>query len=281
MASFDMLRKETAHPEVVRDQPEAVRQNFEIEAGGRKFEFAEFQPKEPSNVTLLHFPAFETDGEKNAEGIHYSMDQRYKTLALKGYGGDYSKPALVEALEKAVLKAGGGHVVLHGCSLGTSVVYDLISNPADRSFLERCHVAGAILETPLIDKAHFSETFRSARDSSILSRVAELLNVRAEQSNTPKREPPVLNREMALEVLREKTNGKLISVPVHVVLAKGDALVDNAKVMATLREQVPILSSTTVTSSPGHLGHRVADYGAMWRNEAPIINVFASGHERQ
>ena len=79
--------------------------------------------------------------------------------------------------------------------------------------------------------------------------------------------------KMFAELLRNKTVGRKIQIPIHVVLAKGDHLIDNEKTFETLQSQSLELSSETVSSTKKSLRHQF-DYGKVWREERQVIDGF-------
>lgn len=261
------------------DRPDAQKRTIEVKIGDKEFEFVEFQSREPSNTAIVHFPAFAIDGEKDAENLHYVMEQRYATLALKDYGEEYSHDALKKALEKAVRESGKSNVVLHGASFGAGVIYDLISDASDPDFAEANNIRGAILETPALGKSHFNKRIRSVPDSILISGGRKFSKAVSHLSGPDSavagyREPGrEMNQNMIAELFREKTAGRKIHIPIHVVFAEHDHLVDNDEVLKTVRSQSSEVSFQTVPSTAKSLRHQI-DYENTWKQERAVIEGF-------
>jgi hypothetical protein len=261
-------------------QPDKQKKEFEVESGGQKFDFIELQSAEPSNVLVLHFPGFAVDAEQYAESMHGSMEKSFCTIALKSYGEAYSRESIVEALGRAIQVSGKQNVILHGNSFGAAVVYDLISDPNGREFLRGNNVVGAVLETPVLDKEHLQSRIRLVPDRILVVGALGLDTIRDLRSFGPAilglvKLSRSQKKSILLEALREKTAGREIDVPIHVVFTKNENISDNRKIMETLQSQAKEISSNTVMSADD-MGHHVADdsYGDMWRSEEKAIEGF-------
>ncbi len=254
--------------------PESLKQRFEIEVGREKFEFTLLPSIKPSDTLLFHFPGFMVDGEEYVEPMHYEMDQRFNTLTFKGYGEHYTKESLVQAIEQALQSEHMKNVVLHGSSFGSSVVYDLITDPQYQEFIEKNGIVGAILETPVLGKDHINRKFRILPTNVLIAGAVRLAESRKEN-------PRTLDVARFAEMLREKTEDKKISIPLHVVFAEHDTLLDNEKTMATLQQQAVDITSQVVESAKGNRGHQVADYEDMWHSEKEVVLNFVTRAEEK
>ena len=80
---------------------------------------------------------------------------------------------------------------------------------------------------------------------------------------------------MLLEVLKEKTLGRKIDIPVYVVFSEKENLSDNGKIMETLQSQAKEVNFKIVESSH-NVKHQIAEdqYGNMWKEEKKIIKDF-------
>ena len=253
---------------------------FAIEVRGSTFKFLELKAGKPSDVLLVHFPGFREDGPHYAVSMHRELGQVHDTLALDGYGETFSRELLVEALSRAIQQTGKQKIILHGTSFGSSVVYDLISDPVAKDFLKSAHVFGAILETPFLDKQHLKSRTRLLPDRSFM-RGAEMLdriigNARSlgSQQEGSVDLPKSQQRSLLQEAIREKTvEGRTITIPIHVVLAENENLSDNAKIIKTLESQATEISTSTVKSAE-ESGHRIADeeYEPMWKKERAFMD---------
>jgi hypothetical protein len=262
------------------DRLEVQRRTVEVGSGGKKFEFAAFHPERPSETALVLFPALAMDGSQDAEGLYHVLGQKYDTFAFKNYGEEYSRDSVREALFEVMRKVGRKHVVLHGASFGAGIIYDLISDPATSHDLEQAGVRGAILETPALDKNHFNRRFRSVPDPVLISggmAMSRAISNVSRPGVAGHRAPgQKLTQSEFAALLREKTVGRKVRVPVHVVFAEGDRLVDNRKTLQTLRSQCENISFETVPSTSRSLHHQI-DYEAVWRKEPSVIERFAEG----
>ena len=228
---------------------------------------------------LIHLPGFGEDAEQYAEPMHVLMEKSYRTVALKRYGEVFSRELLVEALGQVIQSSGKQNTVFHGDSFGAAVVYDLISNPADREFLKRNNVVGAILEAPFLDKNHLKGKARLIPDEVLIRGSMLFDKVRNLRSLTPRQDmvelSPSEKKSIIREALREKKGERKIEVPIHVVFVEDESLSDNEKIMKTLQSQGQEVSSITVMSADDNR-HHIADgqYEDMWREEKEAIDVF-------
>ena len=250
---------------------EVQKKNFEIEIEKERFDFTLLPSAQPSHTLVIHFPGFTQDGEEYAEPMHYETGQSHTTLTFKEYGENYSKAVLTKAIEQAleVSDMRNQIIVLHGTSFGSSVIYDLISDPEYKEFLDKIGVAGVIMETPVLDKSHLNAKYRSLPDDVLVSGAAKLADLSA-----IRRENKPLDEARFTELLREKTIDKKITIPVHVVFAAHDRLVDNRKIADTLRNQSAEFTSQVVPSASSRAGHHVAEYESTWNSEKKVIDDF-------
>jgi hypothetical protein len=283
--TFEGSKYERFHPESQLD--ESVRR-FSIEANGQTFDFIEIQSAEPSDTLLLHFPGFGEDAEQYANSMHFNMQKSFCTVALKGYGEIYSRTALVEALKQIIQSSGKHNIVFHGDSFGAGILYDLISDPINNSFITDNNIRGAILEAPFLDKRHLQSRTRMVPDAVIIRGGLLYDRIRNLNSLTPKREglielTPLQKKTVISEALRDKTTDKLIEIPIHVVFAQNEDLSDNQKIMATLKSQGKEISFSTVKSADDKIGHHIADneYDQMWRKEKEAIEGFIKLQEQE
>ena len=247
------------------------KQRFHIRGGDRDFELVEIKSPEFSDALLMCFPGFRIDGEKETEHVHAGMNRQYDTASIRGYGEMYSRDAVFAAITNAIQNIGPGRqVVLHGTSFGAGVIYDFITDPHNRDVL-RQYVAGVILETPVLDKRHLSSMLRQ-RSDVWLTESAHIFgrafgDVQSHQSSS--------YDSMIPEALREKTQEKIITLPLHIVFAENDFLVDNEKTLTTLRQQAEGQEVTTETV-PHRKGnrHKIADPAAVRNSEAKAVERF-------
>ena len=267
--------------ERISDQPKAQKRIFEVESAGKTFEFVEFIAREPSDTLLLRLPAIGINAEEEAEGVHYSMEQKYNTLTLKEYGDEYSHDALKHAVEKAIRASGKRHAILHGTSFGAGVIYDLMSDPGDTDFAKSNNIKGAILETPALGKNAFNKRFRTVSDSILIAsgvKISRMVSASGAGTGTVGYRKPgqELKPNIMAELFRQKTDGRKLHIPLHVVFAEDDHLIDNAKTLEILKSQCTDLSFETVPSTAKSLRHQI-DYGRVWKKERAVIDRFILG----
>ncbi len=272
MGSLNWSKRESSH---IDEEPwyDLKKETFEVEGGGKQFKFVEIQPTEPSNVLIVHFPGLGKDGEKEAEAAHIGMGQRYSTMALKSYGREHSRDILVSAIKTAIgMRGAGKKIVLHGGSLGAAVVYDFIGDVQNHEFLRGNNVVGAILETPVLDREHLSPLLRKLPNSMLTSGATGF--VRSGNGMEDKGEK--IDVDILKEALREKTVGKFIEIPTHVIFAERDSLADNDKTLATLRAQAKMLTHDSAESkaSRGRAAHMFADSMKVERAEVAVVERF-------
>ncbi len=243
-----------------------------IEAGGEKFNFLELKPSQPSSILILNFPASTGTSEKYIEYMYASMGKDVSIISLEDYSEKYSRQHLVDAFEKLIMSTGEKqNIVLHGISFGSTVVYDLMSDPTMQDFIKKNNVVGAILETPVLDKNHLISKARFVPDEVIMRGIRLRGKMREFYDLNKSKDTSHLFQE----ALRIKTTDRNIELPVHCIFALDEDLSDNEKITQTLQNQTKQVSFGFVRSETDK-GHHIAndEYGRMWKEERKIISNF-------
>lgn len=259
-------------------RPEYRGRHFEVEVAGQMFDFIEWESDEPSDTLIVHLPSIRADGEEYTENMHYGMDRKFNALTLRDYGVGYARDRIIQAIGAAIERGGARAVVFHGTSFGASVVYDLISDPALQDFLQEHRVAGAILESPILDKNHLNSTFRLLPEAILVKGASRFAEMSAYVEAKVKRVERRDLTHLLAEVLREKTTDKRITLPVHAVFTDKESLADPEKTRRTLEAGSNKVSFTVVASASGRHGHQPQNYLEMWRGEKDVIEQFAAAN---